>query len=242
MEPTKEALKRDYKPELAIIVYVGEGSGTEYYLESHPINPNGKMLEGRPLKAETLNRMIDAFKTQRREEATVSGIIPTCLLAYMPEKGGDYTIAWWRPAEQRNLIFRDDLKIPSGRAMVPPLLYVARKHSLSVWAMESSARPNNQTKFYRAPFHNVYDTGSVCLGSAKARKAEATFEDLIRYWEDMFWNSEFSHLNGASPLVEGENLNMVWREQIADPKRRFPHKVLQEAVKMNLQKFLKHGK
>lgn len=65
---------------------------------------------------------------------------------------------------------------------------------------------------------------SVCLGNAKVEKPEErTFENVIAYWEKMYWNSEFSHILGDNP-VKG-NLAVLTKELIETGKD-FPTDVL----------------
>ena len=60
----------------------------------------------------------------------------------------------------------------------------------------------------------VYVDGKVCLGSAKVDKPyELTFESVMRYWEKMFWASEFAHLLGGNP-VKG-NLSTITKNCIS---------------------------
>lgn len=230
MNSINATLKGKFTPTLLIACYEAEGGDVRHYLESHEIGPAGEVMEGKPLKTSTIHGMVDVFSTKYQEEKRIGGAIPPCLLAYVPDSSG-YTLAWHRPAEQRTLWFAKNLHIPSGPAMVPPMLYIAKKSSLSVWALRSNTRPTaEKLKVYDAPFHNV-SAGAVCLGSAKAKADGSTFTGTIQYWEDMFWNSEFSHINGYNPLQGEHNLNLLWQEQVADPKRPFPLNVLKEATK-----------
>lgn len=55
--------------------------------------------------------------------------------------------------------------------------------------------------------------GNVCLGNAKiARPKTNTFSDVMAYWEELFWRSEFSHILGSNP-VNG-NLASITKECI----------------------------
>jgi len=50
----------------------------------------------------------------------------------------------------------------------PALVWLAMDHSLSIRALKENRRPAADTKLCVAPYWNVYDTGSVCLGSMRA--------------------------------------------------------------------------
>ena len=78
-------------------------------------------------------------------------------------------------------------------------------------------------KLYQPPFMNK-GSNSGCLGNAKVKKPEdRTFDNIIAYWEKMYWNSEFSHILGGNP-IKG-NLAVLTKELIETGKP-FPTDVL----------------
>lgn len=217
-----------YKPQLALIVYKEESEGcrTEHYIESHPIDENGRLLEGRPLSVDAIEGMVGAFFDEHKQLSTIRGLIPEYVLFFDSLPGGKYKLIWYRPAQRRVLHFAESLKIDSGEAWVPPMLYVVNGGGLDVFALKEDTRPDHETILYRAPFHNVSENGGVCLGSARVKKPSfQTFDSVIGYWEEMFWNSEFSHLTGSKSPIKG-NINTLWPELIGYPKKRFPTDVL----------------
>jgi PRTRC genetic system protein B len=176
-----------------------EGYNADYYLESHDVDSHGKVMAGKPLLQETIQGMVDVFFDENQNRSRISGMIPEELLQYEPQPGGYFSLAWYRPAEKRTILFAKQLKLKSGVIWTPPMVYRVTRKELWVFALKSSRRPVEGTKLLRAPFHNVADDGHVCLGSAKvARPTEKSFRAWIKYWEDLFWLSEFTHLNGAS--------------------------------------------
>jgi PRTRC genetic system protein B len=215
MNERTEALLRSYKPELAIVVYKGGVTNNDdYYLESHVVNDKGQLLEGRPLMQDTLNGIVDVFFDDRANRAQVGGIIPESLLKFEVLPGGNHELIWYRLEEKRQLFFSPGLHIPSGTAWVPALIYHAKKSSLSVYAITDTSRPVDSTKLYKAPFHNVNSEGDVCLGSAKVKRPDTkTYDSIMKYWEDMFWLSEFSHLaQNGNPTKS--NLTLLWKQLI----------------------------
>lgn len=197
MNNRTKTLEAEYKPELAITVYRSEDE--HYYLESHQVSEEGKIMEGKPLLQETIQEIVDIFFQEKKDRSIISGLVPENLLEYKPIPGGHYRLVWYNPSEIRTLHFAKQLKLTTGKMWVPAILYVVNRDNLAVYALKQVGRPNSKTKLYRAPFHNVSDSGDVCLGSAKVnRPQEKTFASMIKYWEDLFWLSEFSHLNGAS--------------------------------------------
>lgn len=212
MNDRTEILKTTYTPELSIVVYRSEED--TYYLESHSISKSGQVLEGKPLRQETINSIVEMFFANRKESTNIGGVIPENLLLFNQLPGGHYKMIWYRLPEQRVLHFADQLHIRTGKAPVPGVIYVAEKNSLTVFAFKGNKRPVDGTKLFRSPFHNVGDNGKVCLGSANVKKpAVKSFANVQKYWEDLFWLSEFTHLNGASNPTKSD-LGKVWRKLI----------------------------
>lgn len=222
MNERTEALTKKYKPVLVISVYKGEdgySNNRSYYLESHNINERGQLLEGKPLKQETLSEIVDVFFDERQNQVKITGLIPDNLLLFEIARGGKYEMVWYRPAEKRHIFFSDKLHIPSGIAWVPAMLYRVDGNSLDVYALSTDDRPIPATKLLHAPFHNVATDGSVCLGSAAVKKPDKkTYETMMKYWEDLFWLSEFSHLAAAVNPTKS-NLSLLWKQLIGKEKK-----------------------
>jgi len=199
MNDNMELLLKTYKPEVAIVVYGSRTVHNDYYLESHTFNEAGGLMEGKPLMEETLNSMVDVFFDERQNRLRVSGFIPENIVSFELLPGGSCHMTWYRPAEIRVMHFAAALKLNTGKMWVPAMYYVVNRNSLYVFATKKSGRPDMNTVLYRAPFFNVSDNGSVCLGSAQVKKPTIhSYENLMKYWEDLFWLSKFSHLNGAT--------------------------------------------
>jgi PRTRC genetic system protein B len=224
MNERTEALLKKYKPVVAIMVYSGDRN--DYYLESHDINDKGQILEGKPLKQETLDGIVDTFFDERQNRVQMGGLIPENVLRFSVLPGGKYVMSWFRPAEQRQLFFNEKLHIPSGQAWVPAMVYTVSGNDLFVFALRESVRPAETTKLYQAPFHNVSSSGKVCLGNAKVKKPEKnTYSNIMKYWEDLFWLSEFTHLAGGSNPTKS-NLNIIWKRMVEENFTAFPVKEL----------------
>lgn len=129
-------------------------------------------------------------------------------LAYLPPHvlaSSSAGIAWHSPASERPLFFKTDGphadpyldQHVSGRAYpVPALLWVAKSHALSIYALATNERPTPSTPLYRAPFFNTFDTGGVCTGSMP-RPTGVTPATTSEY-ERAFFGSYFSHPNAAA--------------------------------------------
>ena len=67
----------------------------------------------------------------------------------------------------------------------PPLVWKVIHGGLSIRALAKNKRPNAKTKLAVAPFWNLSDDGSVCLGSMRC--PESTSVASIEGWEKGFY-------------------------------------------------------
>lgn len=221
MNELTESLTKEYKPKLAIVAYTAiiddrseRDNWSNAYLESHAIDATGKLLEGKPLKQETLDSLVDVLFDERQNRLSITGLIPENLLKYEVLPGGNVEMIWYHSEQKRNLFFSEKLHIPSGEAWVPALIYHATRKELNIYAFTDAERPKENTQLYHAPFHNISESGNVCLGSARVKKEKRnTYQSLMKYWEDMFWLSEFTHLAGQEGITK-TNVNTLWKKLI----------------------------
>lgn len=219
-------------PKSAIIVYKSQ-TANEYYLEHRKIDPHsGRMTAGSPLSENTLGKIMATLAVDNSHfDIGIHGRIPANLL-YCDTRLGNTTLVWYNPPEKRKLYFTKNAGINDGEMIVPGLLYVVKNNRLALYAFKGQ-KPKK--KLYMAPFMNV-DSTHVCLGTAKVRKPEdRTFENMIAYWEKMFWQSEFGHILGDNP-VKG-NLSIITKECISTGKP-FPVNQL-KPIKKTLNDFLR---
>ncbi|MBZ9714484.1 hypothetical protein [Deinococcus multiflagellatus] len=108
---------------------------------------------------------------------------------------------WWVPAGPQLLFFRSqanaELNALSGRTFPqPPLLMIARRHILWVFALMENVRPTLDTPLFRAPYLNMFGEGQLCMGSVTL---PATFNpaDPHAHTQRFFE----SHFNGANTLT-----------------------------------------
>lgn len=226
MNDLTNQLTSQYVPRMALVVYTCDRGYDSYYIESRPII-DGNMGAGAPLSEKTYNAIIEGLgdkqKKKKENALSIGGAVPEGLI-YFNYEPNHLKLIWHRPAELRGMNFSEGLHIPDGPAMVPPMLYVADNGTLKVFALKDNKRPSEKTKLYIPPFHNCSSSGSVCLGSAKAKFPEKLeFTKLIEYYEKLFWGSNFTH-NGAAEAAG--NLNLIWKSQIANPSQKFNLKLL----------------
>src|SRR4051812_22891408 len=102
--PRTELLMQTYRPQVAIVVYK-DNYGDNFYLESHSVNADGALMEGKPLKQETIAGMVDVFFDERKNMLRVTGFMPENILSFDLLPGGNYKMVWHRPAEVRVMHF-----------------------------------------------------------------------------------------------------------------------------------------
>jgi len=131
-------------------------------------------------------------------------------------------IAWWTPPQKRPMFFgttQGDMAGMNGAIFPQPaLVWLAMDHSLSIQALKENRRPLADTKLCVAPYWNVYDTGSVCLGSMRAPDASTVAS--IPQWEQSFYESEFTHGNVGRLTRHSGGFEGLWKELAG--KEEFP--------------------
>ena len=209
-------IKEDFVPKVAIVVY-SQGDSREHYLESRRIEKkeNGyNMLEGKPLTKKLLAKMLEEIDTKKLDKISCDGFLPKNLIQYS-NNNSQANITWYVKSSIHNLTFIESLGIKDGLMHLPTLLFKLRGNCLCVYAIKSSII-NEKTLLYKAPFHNVYESGVVCMGSAKVSKS-TDVETLMKSYEDAFFQSKFSHLHGEGSPIKG-NLTTYIKKQIKSKK------------------------
>ena len=227
MGDVKNLLSAKFIPTDALVFYKCTNSFGGSYVEHRPIR-NGEMTAGAPLEVKVLERIMKVVSKYLRvstKKVLIHGEIPSNLL-YVSTGVDSYRLIWYRKPERRMMYFVDSANIPNGYMDIPGLVYVTDGGHLEVFAFKGS-KPRRW--LYNAPFYNVNDGGSVCLGTAKVQKPSSnTYEQWMHYWEEMFWKSEFSHILGSNP-IKG-NLALITKECITENKP-FPTDVLTKSHK-----------
>lgn len=124
-------------------------------------------------------------------------ILPPNVLAVNPT-----AVAWYVPAAPRRMLFSPQQDPAtarlSGRVFPqPPLLLVARRRQLCVYALAQDARPTADARVYRAPFWNTFDIDALCTGGVAL---PATVDpETTEAWERVLFESNFTHRSGAVP-------------------------------------------
>lgn len=197
----------NFIPKLAVLVYeCKENNSKEYYLESRRVvstKLGHKMMEGTPMDEKTLAELSNCIKTREVDKVYSKGLLPKNVI-YFGESNFKPFIIWTLPKGKRNLEFKKELNIENGTYNLPVLVFKLKNETLSVFAVKTN-NVDDKTILYNAPFHNVYDNGNVCMGSAIIQKSNE-LSQIIKNYEKAFFMSKFSHhINSKSPIKK--NLN-----------------------------------
>jgi PRTRC genetic system protein B len=106
-------------------------------------------------------------------------------------------VAWYEPAAYQTMYFDADrdraVSAFDGKVIPqPPLVFIATKRSLRVFALQQDARPDLTTPLCDAPYWNTYENGVVCLGSMKI--PAQIDPGATAQWTRSFFRSSFTHL------------------------------------------------
>lgn len=218
-----------YFPKSALVFYEAKSINAEMYVEHFDMDENGNPINAHPLTVREANVLAKYLRTDKEKNQAFlkpKGILPTNILHINPSAENG-SVLWFTKAQQRQLYFVNGLEIPNGKATVPPMIWLATKNNLSVFALATNRRPTEKTPLYYAPFFNIYEDGKVCMGTVNIDiKNSASVEEFIRAWEDYFFNSYFSHLLGKHSPIKGNCVNL-WKDLIGKDKL-FPKEVLKK--------------
>lgn len=120
--------------------------------------------------------------TPNQVRDTFSDLIPNRKLTLLPENvisiNQDKTV-WWTNESKRPLhvnltkniieLHKLDILDKKGSHIMayPPLIHIASRNAFSVFAFKENIRPTAKTELFHAPFLNIYENGSLCLGTTK---------------------------------------------------------------------------
>jgi PRTRC genetic system protein B len=218
-----------YHPVSALVFYQAERHHKDIYVEYFDMDKNGLPINAHPLTVKESKQLATALKVAREKKEPClkcEGVMESRILHIDAVYG---RAAWFTKAMQRELFFTESLGIPKGRANVPPMLWIATRHRLTVFALDSNRRPTLNTKLYHAPFFNVYENGEVCMGTVDVRiKKTASVEEFTSAWESYFFQSYFSHLLKDHNPIKGNPVSL-WENLIATGET-FPKEVLKTTM------------
>lgn len=211
-----------HHPFKGLVVYRSAEEKPDYYVEAFDFNYKGRMINPHPLSLQESEQLATTLRTSGElsdNYLQCRELLPPKLL-YTRQGANGFAI-WFTPAMTHFLAFTKDLKIPDGKYPVPPILWKASRTGLTVFALAKNEAPTMKTLLYKAPFFNIYDAGNVCMGTVEIDIDRNThLEAFMQKWEELFFNSKFSHVLGGKSPVKG-NIIQLW-QSLSDSRKKFP--------------------
>ncbi len=157
-----------------------------------------------------------------------SEILPENVLARTAD-----VIAWWSPARPRPMFFSGaDPKLERLNGKVfphPALVFLVSGKDLFVRSLAENRRPSAETPLKNAPYFNTDGHGQVCQGDMRVPNEVAV--STMQGWEDAYFQSAFTHPNGAVRLTtHRRGFHGLWTELAG--KDKFPSQFLADSREM----------
>jgi PRTRC genetic system protein B len=139
----------------------------------------------------------------------------------------DRMIAWWTMAQRRQMFYQNSegraADLDGGIFPQPPLVWRVADGQLKIRALTENKRPGATTKLALAPYWNLSDCGTVCMGSM--RRPEGASVTAISDWERGFYESAFTHANNARLTRDKGGFEGLWRS-LTGKRKLFPSETL----------------
>lgn len=225
MKDITSAFYDDYQPSQILVFYENKLSDEpQHYTELFDVDTGGLPVNARAITENESARLGKILLMGGQSASSMSfvesrGIIPESILhiAVFP----DPVVIWQTPAMRERIIFSDHLPVKSGHVFVPPLLWKATSKNLSLWALTDNKRASLDTKLYHAPFFNLWENGSVCMGTVRIDiPRDCCLEEFTSKWQRYFFDSKFDHLLGLDTSTK-KNIVQLWQE-LVNTEKKFP--------------------
>lgn len=215
-------LRIRYEPRCVLTIYERKNKSETYYprdehprfhLESRPVLKDGTTGAARPVTKALISKIAATFKAEG--EHIPHGAMPENIL-YADARQGHEKYIWWTPPGVRTLFFSEGLGMADGPYHMPGTIYMVKGTTLYVYAFHGR-KPAQRKRLLYGPFFNYSGSHTICLGNATAKLPdEPTWEDILRHWETLFWNSVNSHTT-CNPMKEGHNLTVALKDATDKP-------------------------
>lgn len=210
----------------AILLYLRQGTDTlmredrgrpgDAVLTLHRV-VNGEIQAGTSLQEDMYAGLVHAIGGGGGSK--IRRILPPHILF----AGHGDRLMWHVPAAPRYIWFKTgkrdwDADMNGRVVMYPSLLFLAKRGSLSVWALKGAERPDPATPVYRAPFYNIYPGGEMCEGNAPLPPSLDI--ETIPLWERAFFETEFTQSNyrGGQMTTHMLGHDGYWRSRAFSPE------------------------
>ena len=203
----------------ALLVYT---SGQKCFVTQHDIRSVRKgsapvLGPAQMLTIDFVNSMVRSLGGNAEAE-----LLPENILAK-----GSHSIAWWTPAQRRQMFFQHaegKAKSLNGKIFPhPPMVWVVSEKNLFLRSLSENKRPTASTKMAVAPYWNISDNGAVCLGSM--RNPNTCAVSSIAEWENGFYESAFTHSNVGRSSRHKDGFEGLWGG-LAGKRVPFPARML----------------
>lgn len=226
MKNISSCFSESHQPIKGFVVNQHQKDASDIYVEAYDLDEKGFFINAHPLSMLETIELAESLNTSRRLRngfLISRSILPQKVLHINPAKAG--RAIWYTPTQRVHLLFKKDLTIPCGQASVPAMIWAADKDGLQVFAIKTTKKPDAKSPLYHAPFFNIYEDGTVCMGTVNIDfEDDCYLEDFIEKWETYFWKSYFSHLiNDTSPVKM--NIIQLWQD-LVNTETPFPNDLL----------------
>lgn len=152
---------------------------------------------------------------------------------------GIHGMAFFTPGKPRHVLFDcpEPMGKQSGTAPHPSLVFVVGQGKLAAYAIKGSVKPNGRTPLYHAPYMNIYDTGSMCMGNIVTPHIRPTTE-AVNAWEHVFFGTYFTHANNARTVHYPGGVYALWQDLLDSGQETFPDEVLLPIMRGEQQRVL----
>jgi len=210
-------IRGEYKPIMVIVSYRKDN---DFYLETHDILESGNIGAGKPLSEYAVRKIADSFtskKLKRKENDSMilKGFLPDNLLYLDQNTIKSSHIAWFMDKRKADLYFDKKVRIKDGKGNMPMTLFIWNGF-LSIYSIKRKPESLSDN-VYEAPFPNISNDGSVCLGNTKRQDKPKTFETAIKVYETAFFQSRFTD-EGLDRRLANISMVQLWKENMASKK------------------------
>lgn len=189
-----------------------------YTLATKHVIKNGRLGEGVPVNAQRLlekvvtdNMSVQASESGQTRCDNQCNLLPQNVIFDNSQK-----LVWHTKAIKRSMWFKVGTQLQVN-VWWPAMLFVLDRTSkrLNIFALASNARPNANTRLYRAPIMNTASCGDFCFGGATLPEDLSTHNiDAI---ERCIFDSFFTHLNSEDnthPIFSDNTTHLrFWRDK-----------------------------
>lgn len=225
MKPPIVSGKRVAEYKLATAVLVYKANHGDHYATLHPVTHaagRATIGAGQPLTESALRSTLRDLGAPKG----IGGWLPADVL-YMD----DTTIVWTRRPAPRAVFFtpHSGVGVASATIYHPRLVFAVSRAGWYVAAVPKVVRTESATErrvalvgdgrphldcpLAHAPYFNVYESGSICVGNATLPERMAA--DTLQGYEDAFFDSKFTHSNNPHMTAHPDGPVALWRELVA---------------------------